>query len=115
MKKIYLPLLHYCIRKKITVVIVSLVLLAATIYVIPRLGSEFIPVMDEGAFDMDVQLLPGVSLTKSLEVNEIIGAKLLKFPELQTIVSRTGQTGISIEARGVEKTGYTGIMKPKSE
>ena len=64
--------------------------------------------MDEGAFDMDVQLLPGVSLTKSLAVNEIIGKKkLLKFPELESIVSRTGQTGISIEARGVEKTGYT--------
>lgn len=114
-KKLYLPLLNYSIKKRVPVISVAVVLLAVTIYIIPKLGSEFIPIMDEGAFDMDVQLLPGVSLSKSLEVNEIIGKKLLKFPELLTIVSRTGQTGISVEARGVEKTGYTGILKPKSE
>ncbi len=114
-KKIYLPLLNFSIKKKIPVIAVAVVLLAATFIIIPKLGREFIPIMDEGAFDMDVQLLPGVSLSKSLEVNEIIGKKLLKFHELQTIVSRTGQTGISVEARGVEKTGYTGILKPKSE
>lgn len=114
-KKLYLPLLNYSIKRKVPVISVAVILLAATIYIIPKLGSEFIPIMDEGAFDMDVQLLPGVSLSKSLEVNEIIGKKLLKFPELLTIVSRTGQTGISVEARGVEKTGYTGILKPKSD
>lgn len=114
-KKIYLPLLNYSIKKRVPVISIAVILLAVTIYIIPKLGSEFIPIMDEGAFDMDVQLLPGVSLSKSLEVNEIIGKKLLKFPELLTIVSRTGQTGISVEARGVEKTGYTGILKPKSE
>ncbi len=114
-KKIYTPLLGFSMRNRTAVVLFAVVLLLATVYIIPKLGSEFIPIMDEGAFDMDVQLLPGVSLTKSLEVNEIIGKKLLKFPELQTIVSRTGQTGISIEARGVEKTGYTGIMKPRAE
>lgn len=114
-KKLYLPLLNYSIKKRVPVISVAVIFLAVTIYIIPKLGSEFIPIMDEGAFDMDVQLLPGVSLSKSLEVNEIIGKKLLKFPELLTIVSRTGQTGISVEARGVEKTGYTGILKPKSE
>ncbi len=114
-KRVYTPLLGFSMRNRAAVVSFAVVLLLATVYIIPKLGSEFIPIMDEGAFDMDVQLLPGVSLTKSLEVNEIIGKKLLKFPELQTIVSRTGQTGISIEARGVEKTGYTGIMKPRSD
>lgn len=114
-KKVYLPLLNFSIRRKAPIIVISLLLLVMTAMLIPKLGSEFIPIMDEGAFDMDVQLLPGVSLAKSLEVNEIIGKKLLKFPELEAIVSRTGQTGISVEARGVEKTGYAGILKPKSE
>ena len=80
-----------------------------------RLGTEFIPIMDEGAFDMDVQLLPGVSLEKSMEINHLIQQKVKAFPELETLVSRTGQTGIAVEARGVDKTGYTGIFKNKSE
>jgi cobalt-zinc-cadmium resistance protein CzcA len=38
---------------------------------------------------------------------------LKTFPELETIVSRTGQTGIALEARGVEKTGYVGTIRPR--
>ena len=71
------------------------------------------PIMDEGAFDMDVQLLPGVSLDKALEVSGEIERRLKTFPELETIVSRTGQTGVAVEARGVDKTGFVGALKPR--
>ena len=56
------------------------------------MGTEFIPIMDEGAFDMDIALLPGVSLPKSLEVNKMAVAKLEKFDELDIVVGRMGQT-----------------------
>jgi len=70
--------------------------------------------MDEGSFDMDVQLLPGVSLDKSVEISRLVHEKVKAFPEIGTVVSRTGQTGIAVEARGVDKTGFVGIFKPKS-
>jgi cobalt-zinc-cadmium resistance protein CzcA len=62
-----------------------------------------------------VQLLPGISLAKSLEVTDLVEKKLKKFPELVTVVSRTGQTGVALEARGVDKTGFVGIFQPRSE
>jgi cobalt-zinc-cadmium resistance protein CzcA len=71
--------------------------------------------MDEGSFDMDVSMLPGVSLAKAMEVNQLAAVKLKKFQELDTIVSRTGQTGVALDTRGSDKTGYVGIFKPKSE
>ena len=89
--------------------------LAGALALIPRLGTEFMPIMDEGAFDFDIQFLPGISLPKSLEMARKVEQRLMEFPELQTIVSRTGQTGIAIEARGVEKTGYVGMLRPRSE
>ena len=82
--------------------------LIAALFVVPHLGTEFIPIMDEGAFDMDVQLLPGISLDKALDITNLVEKKLKQFPELTTIISRTGQTGIALEARGVDKTGFTG-------
>ena len=97
------------------VIAASLALLAGTILLIPRLGTEFMPIMDEGAFDMDVQFLPGISLSRSLELSRRVEARLMEFPELKTIVGKTGQTGIALEARGVEKTGYVGMLKPRSE
>jgi cobalt-zinc-cadmium resistance protein CzcA len=114
-KKAYLPVLKFGLRRKAVVIGAAVLLLAAAVAVIPRLGTEFLPVMDEGAFDMDFQLLPGVSLDKALETSKLVEQKLMAFPEMAVIVGKTGQTGIAIEARGVDKTGYVGALRPRSE
>jgi len=114
-KKIYLPVLRWGLRYKIPLFLFAALLLATGLYFVPRLGTEFIPIMDEGAFDMDIQFLPGISLPASLEMSRKVEEKLKEFPELVTIVSRTGLTGIALEARGVEKTGYVGVLQPRSE
>jgi cobalt-zinc-cadmium resistance protein CzcA len=113
--RLYLPLLDYAMNKKRVVLSVAGVLLVASLILVTRLGTEFIPTMDEGSFDMDVSMLPGVSLAKAMEVNKLAATKLKKFQELDTIVSRTGQTGVALDTRGSDKTGYVGIFKPKSE
>ncbi|MDP4195567.1 MAG: CusA/CzcA family heavy metal efflux RND transporter [Bacteroidota bacterium] len=111
----YSPMLDYCMRKRKVVVAIAGIFLLISLLIIPHLGTEFIPIMDEGAFDMDVSLLPGVSLDKAMEANKLIGEKLKKFPELKTVVSRTGQTEVALDTRGVDKTGYVGVMYPKDE
>jgi heavy metal efflux system protein len=115
LKKIYLPMLQYTMKKKKTALATAGFFLLLSLVIVPYLGTEFIPVMDEGAFDMDVSLLPGVSLDKAMEINKLIGEKLKTFSELQTVVSRTGQTGVALDTRGVDKTGYVGVLKPKKE
>ncbi|MDD5361357.1 MAG: CusA/CzcA family heavy metal efflux RND transporter [Ignavibacteria bacterium] len=114
-KKIYLPVLNWSLKRKYAVLSIAIILFCFTIYLVPKLGTEFIPVMDEGAFDMDVQLLPEVSLDKSLEINKQVAQILMKFPELKMVISRTGQTGVSVEARGIDKTGFTGIFLPRDQ
>ena len=111
--RIYRPLLGWSTAHRRSIVALALALLVAALLLIPHLGTEFIPVMDEGAFDMDVALLPGVSLDKALEVNRLVGEKLQKFPELGSVVGRIGQTGVALDARGPDKTGYVGILKPR--
>jgi cobalt-zinc-cadmium resistance protein CzcA len=114
-RRVYLPLLRAGLRHRLAVMLAAAALLASALFVFPRLGREFIPVMDEGAFDMDIQLLPGISLDEAVRVSLAVEKKLKEFPELETIVSRTGQTGVAIEARGVDKTGYVGHLKPRKE
>ena len=114
-KRVYLPVLGFALRRKAVVIAAAVLMLAAAVAVIPRLGTEFLPVMDEGAFDMDFQLLPGVSLDKALETSLLVEQKLMAFPEMEVIVGKTGQTGIALEARGVDKTGYVGALRPRAE
>jgi cobalt-zinc-cadmium resistance protein CzcA len=113
--KLYLPVLRLGMKHRVVVLFLALLLLASAVAVYPRLGREFIPIMDEGAFDMDIQLLPGIALDEALEVSRLVEKKLKQFPELETIVSRTGQTGVALEARGVDKTGFVGSLRPRSE
>jgi len=114
-RRAYMPALRWALTHRAIVLGISAMTLTAAAIALPRLGTEFMPIMDEGAFDMDIQLLPGVSLDKALEVSGEIERRLKTFPELETIVSRTGQTGVAVEARGVDKTGFVGALKPRPE
>jgi len=114
-RKLYLWSLKRTMRAPALVVVVSLGLILAAAMLLPGLGREFIPIMDEGAFDMDFQLVPGVSLDKALDITSVVQKRLKAFPELDAVVSRTGQTGVPLEARGVDKTAFTGLLKPRKE
>ena len=114
-KKAYLPLLRWSLRRKRLLVAAAIVLLAGTAALIPRLGTEFMPIMDEGALDTDISFLPGISLDESLAMSRKVQARLMEFPELVTVIGKTGQTGIALEARGVEKTGFVGMLRPRKE
>lgn len=114
-KKVYLPLLKQSLRRKFIPIAIAIALFGLALLLLGSLGTEFIPVMDEGAFDMDIQLMPGISLNKALAVSQTVEQRLMQFPELEMVIGRTGQTGIALEARGVDKTAYTGVLKPKSQ
>jgi cobalt-zinc-cadmium resistance protein CzcA len=113
--RLYLPLLDYAMNNKKVILSIAGVFLIASLFLATKLGTEFIPTMDEGAFDMDVSMLPGVSLATSVEANQRAAKKLKEFDELDVVVARTGQTGIALDTRGTDKTAYVGIFKPKKE
>jgi cobalt-zinc-cadmium resistance protein CzcA len=114
-KRVYVPLLDYAMRNKTVLLSLAGALLVAAVFLFSKLGTEFIPTMDEGAFDMDVALLPGVSLSRAMEVNQLAARKMKEFDELDVVVAKVGQTGVALDTRGVDKAGYVGILKPKSE
>ncbi|MDO9287653.1 MAG: CusA/CzcA family heavy metal efflux RND transporter [Thermodesulfovibrionales bacterium] len=113
--RLYLPLLEYAMNRKKVILSIAGVFLLISLFLVTRLGTEFIPTMDEGSFDMDVAMLPGVSLATAMEVNQRAAEKLKQFEELDVVVSRTGQTGVALDTRGSDKTAYVGIFKPKKE
>jgi cobalt-zinc-cadmium resistance protein CzcA len=113
-RRVYVPLLNWCLRHRASTVVVALLFVGTALWLVPHLGTEFVPIMDEGAFDMDVQMLPGISLENATEITDRIEKKLKQFPELKTVLSRTGQTGLALEARGVDKTGFVGDLEPRS-
>jgi cobalt-zinc-cadmium resistance protein CzcA len=113
-KAIYYPLLDKVLGVRGSVFGGALAVFLASLCVIPFLGAEFIPKLDEGAIAMQIWRLPSVSLEKSNEIS-LHAERVLKegFPEIETIVSRTGRAEIATDPMGVEISDTFLILKPR--
>ncbi len=115
LKAAYLPLLRRSIAAPGVVVAITTVVCLSSLAVAFRLGAEFIPRLDEGAIAISAWRLPSVSLTASVNSTTLIEKTLKGFPEIRTIVSRTGQAEIPTDPMGIEMSDVYLILKPKRE
>jgi len=113
-KRLYYPLLEKVMGYKKRVFGGAFVMFVASLCFIPFMGAEFMPRLDEGAIAMQIWRLPSVSLEKSNEIS-LHAERVLKeeFPEIETIVSRTGRAEIATDPMGVEISDTYLILKPK--
>ena len=95
---------------------IAAVVFVLSLGLVPFMGSEFIPKLDEGAIAIQAWRLPSVSLTESVKSTTLI-EKVLKeqFPEVITVVSRTGQAEIPTDPMGIETSDIYVILKDHSE
>ncbi len=94
---------------------VSCLGIIAAVGLIPRIGTEFIPNLDEGAIAVNVVRLPNASLDGSRDVATFMEKLLLAtFPEVETVVSKTGRAEISEDPMGPEQTDVFIMLKPVS-
>ncbi len=94
--------------------------LAAGVFVlslglVPFMGSEFIPRLDEGAIAVQAWRLPSVALTESVKSTTMIEKTLKRFPEVVTVVSRTGVAEIPTDPMGLETSDIYVILKDHGE
>ncbi len=82
---------------------------------VPFLGGEFIPRLDEGSILVTTFRLPGTSLTEALRGNTVVERTLLRFPEVTTVVTRTGSPEIAAEPMGIEENDSYVMLKPIGE
>ena len=116
LKKIYLPSLEFALRNKILTVSVALIFLIISLITFTRLGGEFIPKLDEGDIAYQIVRLPGISLTESINIGTQI-EKILKekFPEVKTVVTKTGAPELATDPMGPEFSDVIVILNPKDE
>jgi len=101
-KRAYKPLLALAMRTPVRTAAVALGVFIASLAAVPFLGAEFIPKLDEGAIAMQVWRLPSVSLESSNEISGKAELVVKAFPEVKTVVSRTGRAEIATDPMGVE-------------
>jgi cobalt-zinc-cadmium resistance protein CzcA len=111
----YLPLAKRAIAKRGFVVAVSAVIFAVSVFIASRMGAEFIPRLNEGALAVQAWRLPSVGLAQSVKNTTLIEKTLKRFPEVTTVVSRTGQAEIPTDPMGIEVSDIYVILKSQEE
>jgi cobalt-zinc-cadmium resistance protein CzcA len=112
----YMPVLDFALRWPKALVALSVALLVGSLALVPRLGTEFLPQLDEGAIAINVVRLPSASLDGSVAVGTEIERRLLaRFPEVQTVVTKTGRAEISEDPMGPEQNDVIIMLHPKSD
>lgn len=83
---------------------------AASLLLIPFMGAEFLPKLNEGAIAVQAWRLPSVALSESIKSTTLVEQTLLEFPEVVTVVSRTGQAEIPTDPMGIETSDIYAIL-----
>lgn len=92
------------------------VLFVFSIFLLTRLGGEFIPTLPEGDFAVDTRVLSGSNLKTSTDAVQQASKILMeKFPEVEKVVGKTGSSEIPTDPMPIEASDMMVILKPRSE
>ena len=114
--KLYRPVLTFCLRFAVPLIIVMAVLFGGSLWIFSRLGGEFVPTLEEGDFAVELSMAQGTSLTQMVEATTL-AEKLVKdkFPEVRQAVTRIGSAEIPTDPMPVERADMLIQLKPKKE
>jgi heavy metal efflux system protein len=91
-KRLYAPSLHWALGNRTVVLAVAIASLLGSLVLFPILGSEFIPILNEGSVAPQTIRLPSVSLPASIEIEKRMQQAIMEFPEVEMVVSKIGRT-----------------------
>lgn len=110
---LYAPVLRRALRFRKSTLAIALVLLAVTCYPVARMGSEFMPPLDEGDILYMPTTFPGISITKAREVLQQTDKILMTFPEVRHVFGKAGRTETATDPAPLSMFETTVQLKPK--
>lgn len=112
-KAAYRPLLARAVDRPVAVAGIAVAVFVGSLAVASQLGAVFIPKLDEGSIAIQATRLPSVSLETSVAMTTKIEQCLKRFPEVETVVSKTGRPEIANDPMMVSMTDVIVTLKPR--
>jgi len=112
---VYMPVIHWVLRFRKSTIALAAVALILTIPVFMRLGSEFMPPMNEGIIFYMPTTLPGISVTQSSRLLQMQDRILKSFPEVEWVIGKAGRAETSTDPAPFSMGETTVMLKPESE
>jgi Cu(I)/Ag(I) efflux system membrane protein CusA/SilA len=112
---LYRPLIAGVMRWKKLTILLALAVLAASYYPASRLGSEFMPTLNEGTLLYMPSTLPGLSVTKAAEIMQTQNRIIKTFPEVAAVLGKAGRAMTATDPAPLEMFETVINLKPENE
>ncbi len=112
---IYRPVIRLVLRVPVLTVAAAVIILAATVWPVSRLGSEFMPSLNEGTLLFMPVTLPGLSVTKAAELLQTQDRIIKSFPEVESVFGKAGRAMTATDPAPVEMSETVVNLKPERE
>lgn len=99
----YTASLSWVMRHRVIVVAAMVVVMAASLFSLALIGTEFMPRLDEGSILVETRKLPGISLSDSVEISKRVERTLRAFPEIEDVTTKIGRPDFATEAMGINE------------
>ena len=114
-KRVYLPVLEWALNKPRKVMLIAVGAFALSIVAASRLGSEFLPELNEGTFWVNWDMPASISQQEASQVLRKARTQLLKIPEVRTVVSKAGQPEDGTDPKTLSMAEVFVDVKPVEE
>jgi copper/silver efflux system protein len=111
----YRPVIGWVLKAKTLTVALAIVAVAASVWPASRLGSEFMPNLNEGVLMYMPTTLPGLSITKAAELLQTQNKIIKSFPEVETTWGKAGRAATATDPAPTEMFETTITLKPESQ
>ncbi|MBI1941304.1 MAG: efflux RND transporter permease subunit, partial [Acidobacteria bacterium] len=113
--RLYHPVAEFALRFKWIVVLAAVAVVGLTVPVFNRLGSEFMPPLNEGVILYMPTTLPGISVTESMRLMQIQDRVLMTFPEVERVFGKAGRAETATDPAPFAMMETTVVLKPPDQ
>jgi cobalt-zinc-cadmium resistance protein CzcA len=114
-KRVYAPVLQIVMANKPVVLVAALVMVVLSGLLTLRMGSEFIPSLNEGDIALHAMRIPGTSLTQSVEMQAEVERTIKAFPEVERVFAKIGTAEVATDPMPPNVADNFVMLKPQSE
>ncbi len=115
LEKIYTPILKLCLRWRKTTIGINLIALAVGILMMTRLGSEFMPPLDEGSLLFMPVTLPDISNSEAKRLLQVQDKLIRSVPEVSHVLGKAGRANTATDNSPISMIETIILLKPKNE
>ncbi|MBN8673380.1 MAG: efflux RND transporter permease subunit [Chitinophagales bacterium] len=115
LEKIYTPVLKWCLKWRKTTIGINIAALAVGIIMMTRLGSEFMPPLDEGSLLFMPVTLPDVSNSEAKRLLQVQDKIIRTVPEVSHVLGKAGRANTATDNSPISMIETIILLKPKSE